>query len=86
MNIQIKKYIDPIVNFWGNLTKKKKIIILSVFGGIVLISVIAGILLNVQPYVVLYPGMEHEEAVEVMNELRERNIRYKEDNGTRKMR
>ena len=82
MNIQIKKYIDPIVNFWGNLTKKKKIIILSVFGGIVLISVIAGILLNVQPYVVLYPGMEHEEAVEVMNELRERNISYKEDNGT----
>ncbi|WP_312693484.1 flagellar basal-body MS-ring/collar protein FliF [Caproiciproducens sp.] len=82
MNIQIKKYIDPIVNFWGNLTKKKKIIILSVFGGIVLISVIAGILLNVQPYVVLYPGMDHEEAVEVMNELRDRNISYKEDNGT----
>ena len=82
MNIQIKKYIDPIVNFWGNLTKKKKVIILSVFGGIVLISVIAGILLNVQPYVVLYPGMDHEEAVEVMNELRDRNISYKEDNGT----
>ena len=70
------------MNFWGNLTKKKKIIILSVFGGIVLISVIAGIVLNTQPYVVLYPGMEHEEAVEVMNELRDRNVSYKEDNGT----
>nr|WP_319488414.1 flagellar basal-body MS-ring/collar protein FliF [uncultured Caproiciproducens sp.] len=82
MNIQIKKYIDPIKNFWGNLTKKKKIIIMSVLGGIILVSVIAGILLNIQPFVVLYPGMDHEEAVEVMNELKDRNINYKEDNGT----
>ncbi|MBW7573348.1 flagellar basal-body MS-ring/collar protein FliF [Caproiciproducens faecalis] len=82
MNIQIKKYIDPIVAFWGNLTKKKKIIVLIVAGAIILISVIAGILLNMQPYVVLYPGMEQEEAVQVMNELRDRNISYKEDNGT----
>lgn len=82
MNIQIKKYIDPIKTFWANLTKKKKIIIISVLGGIVLLSVIAGILLNRQPYVVLYPGMDHTEAVEVMNELKDRDISYKEDNGT----
>jgi flagellar M-ring protein FliF len=82
MNIQIKKYIDPIKNFWINLTKKKKIILMSILGGIVLISVIAGILLNVQPFVVLYPGLDHEEAVEVMTELKNRNVSYKEDNGT----
>ena len=68
--------------FWANLTKKKKIIIVSVFGGIILLSVIVGILLNRQPYVVLYPGMDRTEAVEVMNELRDRDISYKEDNGT----
>lgn len=82
MNIQIKKYIDPIKNFWGNLTKKKKITLLSILGGIVLISVVAGILLNVQPFVVLYPGLDHDEAVEVMTELKNRNVSYKEDNGT----
>jgi flagellar M-ring protein FliF len=82
MNIQIKKYIDPIKNFWGNLTKKKKIISMSILGGIILISVIAGILLNVQPFVVLYPGLDKEEAVEVMNALKDRNVSYKEDNGT----
>ncbi len=82
MNIQIKKYIDPIKNFWINLTKKKKIILMSILGGIILISVIAGILLNIQPFVVLYPGLEHEEAVEVMTELKNRNVSYKEDNGT----
>ena len=82
MNIQIKKYLDPIKNFWVNLTKKKKTILLSVLGAIVLISVIAGIVLNTQPFVVLYPGLDHGEAVEVMNALKERNVDFKEDNGT----
>lgn len=82
MNIQNNKYIEPIKNYWGSLTKKKKIIAFSILGGIVLISVIAGILLNTQPYVVLYPGLDHSEAVEVMNELKDRNVSYKEDNGT----
>lgn len=82
MNEQIKKYLDPIKNFWTNLTKKRKIIFISVFAGIILISVIAGILLNQQPYVVLYPGLDHSEAVEVMNELKDRDVSFKEDNGT----
>lgn len=82
MNIQIKKFIDPIKNYWADLTKKKKIIILSIFGAIILISVIASILMNVQPYVVLYPGLDQTEAVEVMTELKDRGVSYKEDNGT----
>jgi len=82
MNIQINKYIEPVKNYWGSLTKKKKIISCSILGGIVLVSVIAGILLNRQPYVILYPGLDHSEAVEVMNELKERNVSFKEDNGT----
>ncbi len=82
MNEQIKKYIDPIRNFWGKLTKKKKIIIISVFAGIVLLSVVIGALLNTPPYVVLYPGLDHDEAVEVMTELKDRDVSYKEDNGT----
>ncbi len=82
MNIQIKKYIDPIKSFWANLTKKKKIILMSILGGIVLVSVVVSILVNVQPYVVLYPGLDREEAVEVMTELKNRDVSYKEDNGT----
>lgn len=82
MNEQIKKYLDPVKNFWVNLTKKKKIILISVFAGIILISVIAGILLNAQPFVVLYPGLDHDEAVQVMNELKDRNVGFREDNGT----
>ncbi|HEX2985407.1 MAG TPA: flagellar basal-body MS-ring/collar protein FliF [Caproiciproducens sp.] len=82
MSEQIKKYIDPIKNFWINLSKKKKIILISVLAGIVLISVIVGIMINAQPLVVLYPGLDHGEAVEVMNELKDRGVTFKEDNGT----
>lgn len=82
MNEQVKKYIDPIKTFWGNLTKKRKIIFVSGMAGVVLIAVLAAYLLNRQPFVVLYPGLEHEEAVAVMTELGNRGVAYEEKNGT----
>jgi flagellar M-ring protein FliF len=82
MSEKLKNYIDPIKKFWGNLTKKKKIILLSVIAGIIAFSIIISALLNVEPYVVLYPGLDHSEAVEVMNELKDMGVSYKEDNGT----
>ncbi|MDU7336988.1 MAG: flagellar basal-body MS-ring/collar protein FliF [Clostridium sp.] len=82
MNEQVKKYIDPIKTFWVNLTKKRKIIIISGMAGVILIAVIAAYLLNRQPLVVLYPGLEHEEAVAVMTELGNRGVAYEEKNGT----
>lgn len=82
MNEQVKKYIDPIKTFWGNLTKKRKVIFVSGIAGVVLIAVIAAYLLNRQPFVVLYPGLEHQEAVSVMTELGNRGVAYEEKNGT----
>lgn len=82
MNEQFKKYLDPVKKFWTSATKKKRIIICSVLAGIVFISIVVCIILNMQPLVVLYPGLDHDEAVEVMNELKERDVTFKEDNGT----
>lgn len=82
MNEQLKRYIDPIVRFWKNLTKKKKIIILSVLGGIVTIAVVIEILLSLPSYTVLYPNLPTDEATQVINELKSRNIDYKESSGT----
>lgn len=82
MNEQIKKYLDPVKNFWVNSSKKKKIILISILVGIIVIAVIVTAVLNTQPYVVLYPGLERNEAVEVMNELKKRDVSFKEDNGT----
>lgn len=82
MNEQLKKYIEPIKTFWSNQSKKRKIIWISGLAGVVLIAVLAAYLLNRQPYVVLYPGLEHQEAVEVMTELGNRGVSYEEKNGT----
>lgn len=82
MNEQIKKYLDPVKNFWVNSSKKRKIILISILVGIVVIAVIVTAVMNTQPYVVLYPGLDHNEAVEVMNELKNRDVSFKEDNGT----
>lgn len=82
MNDQLKRYIDPIVRFWKNLTKKKKIIICSVLGGIVVLAVAIEILLSLPSYTVLYPNLSSDEATQVINELKSRNIDYKENNGT----
>ncbi|MCI1965311.1 MAG: flagellar M-ring protein FliF [Oscillospiraceae bacterium] len=60
-------------------SKTKKIIFISL-GGVVLLSVVLGLLLNRTQYVVLYSGLDHDEAVEVMSELRDSGIDCKENN------
>lgn len=82
MSEQLKKYVEPVKNFWGELTKKKKIVLVSVLAGVILIAASAAFLMNRQPFVVLYPGLERQEAVEVMTELGNRGVSYKEDDGT----
>lgn len=82
MSEQVKRYLEPIKNFWGNQTKKKKIIFISSLAGVILVAVVAAYLLNRQPFVVLYPGLEQQEAVEVMTELDNRDVQYQEKNGT----
>ena len=82
MSEQLKKYVEPVKTFWANLTKNKKIALIGGFAGIVLIAVLAAYLLNRQPFVILYPGLEQQEAVEVMTELKGRGVEYKENSGT----
>ncbi len=82
INERLSKIIEPIVNFWSNLAGKTKRIILIALGGIVVIAVVLGLLMNRTQYVVLYPGLDHSEAVEVMTELSSQGVSYKEENGT----
>lgn len=82
MNEQLKKYIDPIKNFWGKLTKKSKRIIFIVLGGVVVISIVLSLLMNKTQYVVLYPGLDSDEATEVMTKIQNDGISCKDDGGT----
>lgn len=85
MSDNIKKLIDAPVSFWKKQSKKGKIVLSSVLGGLILVSIITSILLNMPKYSVLYPGMDREEALEVMSELDKRGVNYIEDNGTIKV-
>lgn len=82
MSEQLKKYVEPVKNFWVELSQKKRIILVSILAGVIFIAATAAFLLNRQPFVVLYPGLEKQEAVEVMTELGNRGVTYKENDGT----
>ncbi len=82
MREQLKHYINAIISFWKKQPKKNKTIILSLLAGIIIVSFVVVLLLNAQKYTVLYPSMDHDEALEVMAELDEREVDYKEEDGT----
>ncbi|HMM07212.1 MAG TPA: flagellar basal-body MS-ring/collar protein FliF [Clostridiales bacterium] len=82
MREQLKHYINSIVSFWKKQSKKNKTIILSLLAGIIIVSFVVVLLLNAQKYTVLYPSMDHDEALEVMAKLDEREVDYKEEDGT----
>jgi flagellar M-ring protein FliF len=82
MNEQIKKAVEAIKVFWGNLTKKAKIILFSCLGAALLIAVITSILMNRTQYTVLYSGIDNSEAQEITNELRSMNVDYQYHDGT----
>ena len=82
MNEKFSKYIDPVKNFWNKQTKNTRKVILFVLAGIVVLAVVLSLLMNQTKYVVLYPGLDHDEAVEVMTELSSEGVSYKEDGGT----
>jgi flagellar M-ring protein FliF len=82
MKDQLKHYFDSISSFWSKQSKRNKTTIVSVFLGIIVVSFVVVLLLNAQKYSVLYPGLDKDEAIDVMAELDERGVDYKEDDGT----
>ncbi|WP_411676478.1 flagellar basal-body MS-ring/collar protein FliF [Caproicibacter sp.] len=79
---ELKKYIQPIKNFWVKLSAKTKKIIFISLGGVVLLSVVLGLLLNRTQYVVLYSGLDHDEAMAVMAQLKDSGVDYKESDNS----
>ena len=82
MNENIKKVLDSIKTFWGKFSKKAKIIILSVAGAVVVGAIVLTVLLNGTKYVVLYPSLDSSEVREVVAEIEDRGIEYREKDGT----
>lgn len=77
MGEQLKNAGKSIVDFWKKLSKKIKIIIISVIAVLIIGSVVLSVVLNKTDYIVLFSGLSDEEVTEVMNELKEKNVEYK---------
>ena len=83
MKEKLKKFIEPIQNFWANLSgRAKKIILFSAAGVVVIAAVLWALLVNRPQYAVLYPSLDRDEAVQVTTELKDLGVDYKEDDGT----
>ncbi len=82
MNEQLKKFIESIKSFWKKQSKKGRTILLSSIAGVLVVSFVIVALMNRTKYVVLYPSLDSDEATEVSQELNDRGVSFKEDNGT----
>lgn len=78
---QIKKILKGIAGSWGNMTKRKKGIILGSLIGVVIASIILTLIMNRDKgYVLLYEDVSNEETVEILQQLQESSVDYKYEN------
>ena len=82
MNEQFKNFIDSMKEFWAKQSKKQKTMISSSLVGILVLSLVIVALMNRTKFVVLYPSLDSDEAVEVSQELSALKVEYKEKDGT----
>ena len=82
MNDQLKKYLDPVKNFWAGQSKRNKKIFAAVLGGIVVLAAVLSLLMNRTQYSVLYDGLNSDEAKAVMTELQKEDVPCKNDGNT----
>ena len=74
MKDQLTKALNNIKTFWATQDKKKKIIIFSVLGAIVLIAIAVTITLNTKHNAVLFEGVESSEGSEIVTLIHDMGI------------
>ena len=66
MNEQVQKVVKTVTQFWEAQDKKRKILYIALLAAIILIAVITAVILNRKEYIVLYQGLETNEASEMV--------------------
>lgn len=76
MKEQLLKAWNNIRDFWKKLSKKSKILIGSLTGGVLVLAIAATVFLNVSSgqYKILYPGIDSKESAEVYATLQEMSV------------
>lgn len=66
MNEQVQKVVKVFTQFWEAQDKKRRILYIALIAAIILIAVIVTIILNRKEYVVLYEGLDTNEASQMV--------------------
>ncbi|MDL2232234.1 flagellar M-ring protein FliF [Ruminococcaceae bacterium OttesenSCG-928-L11] len=74
MKERVQEIFRSIKEWWGNLSRKIRIILLSALGGILVVSLILVLVLNHTTYVLLYSGISNQESATVLATLGEMGI------------
>lgn len=74
MKEQLDKLLKSFREFWQAQEKKRKIIILSVTGGVLVLAIVLALVLNIQRNVVLYTGLDATEAGEIAAQIQEMGL------------
>lgn len=81
MREQISKIFGSFSAFWKAQEKKRKILYLSIIGGIILLAVVIAVILNIPKYTVLYSKMDKQEAQEVVAQINALGVKYQLSDG-----
>lgn len=71
---QVSGVIKSFKQFWKSQSKKRKIIVLSVLGAIIILAVVLATVMHKEPYTALYTGLDQSEAVEILSELKNMDV------------
>ena len=82
MNDTLKTALESIKAFWQKFSTKTKIIFFSILGVVVVGAIVLTVVMNAPKFVLLYPSLDNSEAKEVVAEIEERGLTYKEDDGS----
>lgn len=77
---QVKAILNKIKEFWNNLTRKNKIIILAGAVAILIVSIFTVVIATSTEYVSAFDGLETSEASEIIKILQELGVDFKYNN------
>lgn len=74
MKEQISKIFGSFSAFWKAQEKKRKLLYIGILVGVVILAVVLAVVLNTKQYVVLYEGLESNEAGEIVTQITELGV------------
>lgn len=74
MKEQLEKLRNSFTEFWKAQDKKRRILYISIAGGIVLLAVVLTLVLNIKKDVVLYTGLDSTEVGEIVQQIQEMGL------------